>query len=268
MRCVEGYGQNLYVGGSDGVVEWWVCDGGSSSQVSIAPPLYALADRYQAEGWTLRHKHTLFPRRPVGKIILLPKVSRCFVLSDGTLHPLALPSLDVLPSTVMAPLRGVVSLVLDDEELDWGGPGSEERERGAEMTVVVVRRKGMAVYKLGARMQLVKVSRSFDETGTLLSGPGNSVAASASAPRLVIDVSLRGTAVPVAGRPIDQYAQLRGHRPVRRISHGGTARIAVGSCHCRFRAKSKYRGHPGRERVPRHQFHRSRNDRDLPQWPG
>lgn len=24
VRCVEGYGVNLYVGGSDGVVEWWV----------------------------------------------------------------------------------------------------------------------------------------------------------------------------------------------------------------------------------------------------
>jgi hypothetical protein len=31
VRCVEGYGNNLYVGGSDGVVEWWVCDGTSGS---------------------------------------------------------------------------------------------------------------------------------------------------------------------------------------------------------------------------------------------
>jgi len=35
VRCVEGYGNNLYIGGSDGVVEWWVCDGGmNASQVS------------------------------------------------------------------------------------------------------------------------------------------------------------------------------------------------------------------------------------------
>ena len=26
VRCVEGYGDNLYVGRSDGVVEWWYCD--------------------------------------------------------------------------------------------------------------------------------------------------------------------------------------------------------------------------------------------------
>jgi len=30
VRCVEGYGSNLYVGGSDGVVQWWVCGGLSS----------------------------------------------------------------------------------------------------------------------------------------------------------------------------------------------------------------------------------------------
>ena len=36
MRCVEGYGPNLYVGGSDGVVEWWVCDGDTGgTQVSM-----------------------------------------------------------------------------------------------------------------------------------------------------------------------------------------------------------------------------------------
>lgn len=27
VRCVEGFGNNLYVGGSDGVIEWWVYDG-------------------------------------------------------------------------------------------------------------------------------------------------------------------------------------------------------------------------------------------------
>jgi hypothetical protein len=31
---VEGYGANLYIGGSDGVVEWWVCDGAGLPQVS------------------------------------------------------------------------------------------------------------------------------------------------------------------------------------------------------------------------------------------
>ena len=38
VNCVEGYGNNLYVGGSDGVVQWWVCDGVGTSQVSPRTP--------------------------------------------------------------------------------------------------------------------------------------------------------------------------------------------------------------------------------------
>ncbi len=35
VRCVEGFGANLYVGGSDGVIEWWVYDGSAGpSEVS------------------------------------------------------------------------------------------------------------------------------------------------------------------------------------------------------------------------------------------
>ena len=45
-----------------------------------SPEVKYLADS-QNNGWTLRHKHTLFPRRAVNKIILLPKVSKCFILS-------------------------------------------------------------------------------------------------------------------------------------------------------------------------------------------
>jgi len=77
------------------------------------------------------------------------------VLSEGTLHPFALPSLETLPSTVIQPLRGVVSVVLDDEELEWGGPGSEDKN--AEMTMVVVRRKGLGIYRLGQRLVAQKV---------------------------------------------------------------------------------------------------------------
>ena len=97
----------------------------------------------------MRHTHTLFPKRPVNKIVILPKVSKLFILSEGTLHTLALPNLETLPSTVVQPLRGVVTVVLDDEELEWGG--------SEEMTVVVVKRKGLSIYRLGARLVAQKV---------------------------------------------------------------------------------------------------------------
>ena len=80
---MEGYDKNVYIGRSDGIVEWWVIDGNSGDDKvssSVLTPVEALAD-LQNNGWTLRHKHTLFPRRAVNKIILLPKVSKCFILS-------------------------------------------------------------------------------------------------------------------------------------------------------------------------------------------
>ncbi|TXT15581.1 hypothetical protein VHUM_00084 [Vanrija humicola] len=137
VRCVEGYASNLYVGGSDGAVEWWVYDGTAGTS--------------ENRGWKLRHKHKLFPARPVNKIVLLPKVSRALVLSEGTLHPLSLPSLEPIPSTVIPAIRGVVTVSLNDDELDLG-----DGESITDMTVVVVRRKGLSVYRLGTRMTLVK----------------------------------------------------------------------------------------------------------------
>ncbi|WVQ99304.1 hypothetical protein IAU59_006436 [Kwoniella sp. CBS 9459] len=140
IRCVEGYGQNMYIGASDGTVEWWVCDG--------SPGASAM------NGWSMKHRHTLFPRRPVSRLYILPKISKILIISDGTLHALSLSNLEPIPSSHVPPLRGVLSVILDDEELDWGGPGSEDLN--AQMTVVVVRRKGLGVYKLGNRMSAVK----------------------------------------------------------------------------------------------------------------
>ncbi|KAK8864291.1 hypothetical protein IAR55_001537 [Kwoniella newhampshirensis] len=140
VRCVEGYGPNMYVGGSDGVIEWWVCDGQASAG--------------QNNGWILRNQHTLFPRRPVSKMYILPKIAKILIISDGTLHALALPNLEPISSSLVPPLRGVVSMALDDDELEWSGPGTEDKT--AEMTVVIVRRKGLGVYRLGNRMNSVK----------------------------------------------------------------------------------------------------------------
>ncbi|WVW83780.1 hypothetical protein I302_105801 [Kwoniella bestiolae CBS 10118] len=140
VRCVEGYGQNLYIGNSDGTVEWWICEAASAGN--------------GMNGWGMKHRHTLFPRRPVNRVYILPKISKILMISDGTLHALSLPNLEPLPSSHVPPLRGVVSVILDDEELEWGGPGSEDPN--AQMTVVVVRRKGLGVYKLGNRMNSVK----------------------------------------------------------------------------------------------------------------
>lgn len=66
-----------------------------------------------------------------------------------------LPSLEPLPSTTIQTLRGVVNVVLNDDELEWAGPSHEDKT--TDMTVVVIRRKGLGIYKVGSRMVLVKV---------------------------------------------------------------------------------------------------------------
>ncbi len=81
-------------------------------------------------------------------------MSRALVLSEGTLHPLSLPGLEPLPSNSIAAIRGVVSVALNDDELDLAG-----KEDGVtDMTVVLVKRKGLGIYRLGQRMTMVKVS--------------------------------------------------------------------------------------------------------------
>jgi hypothetical protein len=38
LKCLEGYGDNVYVGRSDGVVEWWTCEAGANeSKVRSSP---------------------------------------------------------------------------------------------------------------------------------------------------------------------------------------------------------------------------------------
>lgn len=72
---------------------------------------------------------------------------------DGTMHALTLPSLESVPSTIIPTMRGVVSVILNDDELDYG-QGSEEK---TDMTVVIVRRRVLGIYRLGNRLQSIKV---------------------------------------------------------------------------------------------------------------
>lgn len=74
------------------------------------------------------------------------------------MHVFSLPGLEPVPSAYISPLRGIISVILDDEEMEWAGPGSEDRT--AEVTVVLVRRRGLGIYKVGSRMQAVKVSQT------------------------------------------------------------------------------------------------------------
>lgn len=80
-------------------------------------------------------------------------MGKALVLCDGMLHPLSLPGLETIPSNSLPTIRGVVSVALNDDELDLAG---KDGESVTDMTVVIVRRKGIALYRLGSRMTMVK----------------------------------------------------------------------------------------------------------------
>lgn len=96
----------------------------------------------------------LFPRRPVSKIILMPVVGKALVLSDGTLSFFTLPTLDPVPSALINPIRGVVTAVIDDAEMD------ADTDKPAEMGLCVIKRKSIMLFRLGARLMTDKVSVS------------------------------------------------------------------------------------------------------------
>jgi len=86
--------------------------------------------------------------------VLLPKVGKCFILTEGTLHPFTLPSLDPILNSQFAPIRGVVSVALNDDELDLGAGDSEGM---TDMTVVVLKRKGLVLCRIGSGFRTIKV---------------------------------------------------------------------------------------------------------------
>lgn len=69
------------------------------------------------------------------------------------MHALSLPSLEPIPSNIIPVMRGVMSIILNDDDLDYE-PGPEEK---ADMTIVIARRRVLGIYRLGNRLQSIKV---------------------------------------------------------------------------------------------------------------
>jgi hypothetical protein len=56
------------------------------------------------------------------------------------------------------PIREVVDVALDDQEIAWR-PGDEEGGgKGVEITLSIVKRKAISLYRLGAKLSYIQVS--------------------------------------------------------------------------------------------------------------
>jgi hypothetical protein len=91
----------------------------------------------------------------VEKILLLPPIGKLMILSEGTLYFYFLPNLEPVPHNVIQPLRGVVTVALDDQEVAL--QASEFGNGSIEMSVVVVKKRTVALYRLGTRMVWLQV---------------------------------------------------------------------------------------------------------------
>lgn len=83
-------------------------------------------------------------------------MGKALVLSDGTLNFFTLPTLDPVPSALINPIRGVVTAVIDDAEMD------ADTDKPAEMGLCVIKRKSIMLFRLGARLMTDRVSAFLD----------------------------------------------------------------------------------------------------------
>ncbi|CAO1634950.1 unnamed protein product [Sympodiomycopsis kandeliae] len=132
VRCAEGYANNLYVGSSNGIVHHYVrSDEGSSSN----PDQFILSSS----------KVISNSGKPIEKILVLYRIGLAAIVCESTLSWLHLPSLDPLPSNLLPTIRGVSTIVLDDEEVeDQGGIDGE-----GFVSLCVIKRKQAISAKIG-----------------------------------------------------------------------------------------------------------------------
>lgn len=133
ITAVTAYGNNVYVAASSGQIAWYTLE---SSQ------------------YTLQKRHHLVSGQPVSKLYLLPRAGKIGVLGDdGVLVFLSLPALEPVP---LNPIKGVLFVALDDQEVGWRP--SEDAAGGGhkveDMALCVVKRNTIMLYKLGAKLTL------------------------------------------------------------------------------------------------------------------
>ena len=85
-----------------------------------------------------------------------------------------MPSLEPLPHGSVQPIRDVIDVALDDQEIAWRQGDDETGGKGVEITLSIVKRKTIAIYRLGAKLSFLQVSyiqRPFVEGQMMKGGP-------------------------------------------------------------------------------------------------
>jgi len=65
--------------------------------------------------------------------------------------------LEALPHGSVQPIRDVIDVALDDLEIAWR-PGDEENGgKGVDITLSIVKRKAISIYRLGHKLSFIQV---------------------------------------------------------------------------------------------------------------
>ncbi|RDB27975.1 Transforming growth factor-beta receptor-associated protein 1 [Hypsizygus marmoreus] len=147
VRCAQALGSEIYVG----------CSNGELIRFALQAD-----DPNKLESYSILSRQTVPNGKPVDEIVLIPCLSRAFILSgnlllDRIVHFYTLPSLDPVAPSLVKPIRHVVTLAVDHRDLQR--PPLSSSGPPAPMDPVnfcIIKRSSIAMYTMRERLSYHK----------------------------------------------------------------------------------------------------------------
>ncbi|KAF5379248.1 hypothetical protein D9615_005933 [Tricholomella constricta] len=114
-------------------------------------------DPNKLESYSVLSRQTVPNEKPVDEIVLIPCLSRAFILSDRIVHFYTLPSLDPVSPSIVKPIRHVVTFAVDHEHLKRPPPPMSGPTIPVEgVDFCIIKRTGIAMYSMRERLSFLK----------------------------------------------------------------------------------------------------------------
>ncbi|KAF8069012.1 hypothetical protein FPV67DRAFT_1761709 [Lyophyllum atratum] len=141
VRCAQALGSEIYVG----------CSNGELIRFALQAD-----DPNKLESYSILSRQTVPNEKPVDKIVLIPCLSRAFILSDRTVHFYTLPSLDPVSLNTVKPIRHAVTFAVDHRDLIRPPPSMSGPTVPVEANFCIIKRTGIAMYVMRERLSFLK----------------------------------------------------------------------------------------------------------------
>ncbi|KIP07077.1 hypothetical protein PHLGIDRAFT_432356 [Phlebiopsis gigantea 11061_1 CR5-6] len=132
LVCAQALGPEIYVG----------CSNGHLLRFTLHPD----ANSRSMEAYTLLSRQSVPNNKPIENMILVPSLSRALVHSDRQILVYTLPALDMIPLNVYKPIRNVISLAVDEWQLQHAAHRSPQQPGSVEFCVI--KRQSVSIYHL------------------------------------------------------------------------------------------------------------------------